>query len=253
MKLFNKDEFIANEIKFYLLKNKTKEGEKLPSERELAEIFDVQRATIRNALTVLEEEGIIEKKERSGRYMGHPRIKTNLQQIKSFSDKLNDMGIETKNKLLSFESMEVDKELSKKVKLPIGTPIYKITRVRKVMKENEKIPIAIEYAYIPEDIAPKLLKYDVEEGSLFSILINEYKVIPQKEEQTIEIVYADEFEAKNLKVDKLTALVKKSGTTYDSQGNIIQYLHSIMNKDWVEFELDRPDIESKTKEGLYGL
>ena len=49
------------------------------------------------------------------------------------------MGIETKNKLLSFESMEVDKELSKKVKLPIGTPIYKITRVRKVMKENEKI------------------------------------------------------------------------------------------------------------------
>ena len=107
MKLFNKDEFIANEIKFYLLKNKTKEGEKLPSERELAEIFDAQRATIRNALTVLEEEGIIEKKERSGRYMGHPRIKTNLQQIKSFSDKLNDMGIETKNKLLSFESMEV--------------------------------------------------------------------------------------------------------------------------------------------------
>ena len=67
MKLFNKDEFIANEIKFYLLKNKTKEGEKLPSERELAEIFDAQRATIRNALTVLEEEGIIEKKERSGR------------------------------------------------------------------------------------------------------------------------------------------------------------------------------------------
>ena len=54
MKLFNKDEFIANEIKFYLLKNKTKEGEKLPSERELAEIFDAQRATIRNALTVLE-------------------------------------------------------------------------------------------------------------------------------------------------------------------------------------------------------
>ena len=33
MKLINKDEFIANEIKFYLLKNKTKEGEKLPCHR----------------------------------------------------------------------------------------------------------------------------------------------------------------------------------------------------------------------------
>ena len=46
MKLFNKDEFIANEIKFYLLKNKTKEGEKLPSERELAEISKLTNGEI---------------------------------------------------------------------------------------------------------------------------------------------------------------------------------------------------------------
>ena len=34
MKLLHKDEFIANEIKFYFIKNKIKEGEKLPSERD---------------------------------------------------------------------------------------------------------------------------------------------------------------------------------------------------------------------------
>ena len=36
MKLMNKDEFIAYELKFYFMKNKLKEGEKLPSERDLA-------------------------------------------------------------------------------------------------------------------------------------------------------------------------------------------------------------------------
>ena len=45
MKLMNKDEFIAYELKFYFMKNKLKEGEKLPSERDLAEQFGVQRAT----------------------------------------------------------------------------------------------------------------------------------------------------------------------------------------------------------------
>ena len=33
MKLMNKDEFIAYELKFYFMKNKLKEGDKLPSER----------------------------------------------------------------------------------------------------------------------------------------------------------------------------------------------------------------------------
>ena len=36
MKLMNKDEFIAYELKFYFMKNKLKEGDKLPSERDLA-------------------------------------------------------------------------------------------------------------------------------------------------------------------------------------------------------------------------
>lgn len=81
--------------------------------------------------------------------MGHPRIKTNLQQIKSFSDKLNDMGIETKNKLLSFESMEVDKELSKSKTSNRNTYLQDY-KSQKSNERKRKIPIAIEYAYIPK-------------------------------------------------------------------------------------------------------
>ena len=92
------------------IERKYKEGDKLPSERELAEQFGVQRATIREAYHILEEEGIIEIRERSGRYMGHNRIKSNLQEIKSFKDKLNDIGLEVKNKLISFEIIELDKD-----------------------------------------------------------------------------------------------------------------------------------------------
>ena len=253
MKLLNKDEFIANEIKYMFIEKKYKEGDKLPSERELSEIYGVQRATIREAYHILEEEGIIEIRERSGRYMGHTRIKNNLQEIKSFSDKLSDIGMEVKNKLISFEIIELDKELYKKVKLPIGTSVYKITRVRKIVREEEDFPIAIEYSYIPEVIADKLLKYDLEENSLFEILKTQYGRVPKKEDQVIEIVYANEFESKTLKVDQMTALIKKHGITYDEDGNILQYLHSVMNMDWVEFEKGNKKIEEKIKEAAYGL
>lgn len=250
MKLLNKDEFIANEMRYYFIKNNIREGDKLPSEREFSEQFGVHRVTVRSAYNILGEEGVIEIREHSGRYMGHTRISTNLQQIKSFSDKMEEIGIGTENKLLAFEFIEVDKELSKKIKLPIGTPIYKITRVRKAIRGGGATPVAVEYAYIPESIAPRLIKYDLEERSLFDILINEYNKVPKQDEQMVEIVYANEFEAKTLKVDQLTALVKKSGIIYDREGNVLQYLHAVMNKEWVKFEQKNFKIEKKLNEVL---
>ena len=241
MKLLNKDELIANELKLYFIKNNIGEGEKLPSEREVAEKYGVQRATVRSAYKILEEEGIVEIRERSGRYMGHPRIVTNLNEIKSFREKVSDIGSKVENQLLSFELIEIDKDLYKKIKLPIGTEVYKITRVRKVESEKGIIPIAIEHAYVPENIAPKLIRQNLED-SLFQILREIYGIVPAKEEQLIEIVYADDFESKILKLDKMTAVAKKTGIIYDKDGNVIQYLHSIMNKEWVEF---RKEISSK--------
>lgn len=253
MKLLNKDEFIANEIKYLFIEKRYQEGDKLPSEREFAEKFGVQRATIREAYRILEEEGVIEIRERSGRYMGHTRIKSSLQEIKSFKDKLNEIGMEVKNKLISFEIIELDKELYKKVKLPIGTSMYKITRIRNVVREDGDFPIAIEYSYIPEALAEKLIKYDLEENSLFEILRTKYGLIPKKEDQMIEIVYANEFESKALRVDQMTALIKKHGITYDKDGNVLQYLYAVMNMDWVEFEKGNKEIEQKVKEAAYGL
>lgn len=247
MKLFNKDELLADELRYYFIKNQIPAGTKLPSERELAEQYGVQRATARSAYQILEGEGIIENRERSGRYMRHARIVTNLRQIRSFSDKLNHMGMQMDNKLLAFELIEVDKQLSKKIKLPIGTALSKITRVRSILLDEKPLPISIEYAYIPESAADKLMKYDLEEHSLFHILQEKYGRIPKREEQVIEIVYASEFEAKVLRVNQTTALVLKEGTTYDEEGNLLQFLHAVMNKDWVSFEQGNERIREKMR------
>ena len=50
MKLLNKDEFIANEIHYYFIKNDLQEGDKLPSERSFAEMFGVARPPLRRGL-----------------------------------------------------------------------------------------------------------------------------------------------------------------------------------------------------------
>ena len=216
MKLLNKDALIAREIKYYIMKEKLTEYMKLPAERELAERFQVQRATVRSALQMLVTEGVIEARERSGYYIRPQKIEEGLRGISSFSQK----------------ALECGKQLS---------------------NEGISLPVALDYSYIPEQIAPKLMKYNLEERSLLEILKAEYQVVPARGEQIVEIVYANQEEAKVLQVSNMTPLVKKTGITYDADEQLIEYVFSIKRKDWVVFKQCNPLIDQKLGGEQYGL
>lgn len=254
MKLLNKDELIAKEIKYMLQKDHAAEGQRLPSERELAARFGVQRATLRLALQSLEREGIVASRKGSGCYVCPARINEDMQEILSLSDRIHNMGKKLENELLSFEKIEADKDLAKKMMQPLGLKLSKITRVRSLIDSNgTPIPIGIDYAYIPEDVAPKLIQYDVEKRSLFEILKTEYGITPSSDQQWVEIVYATKFEEKYLQVSGKTPLIKKEGMTYDKDGRMIQYAKLIKNKNWIEFKQSNPIIDFKLGDAAHGL
>lgn len=60
---------VKTKIKQYVLQNDLKAGDKLPSERMLAESFNVGRNIVREALKLLSEERVIEIRERAGAYV----------------------------------------------------------------------------------------------------------------------------------------------------------------------------------------
>ena len=57
---------VVSQIKEEIKKGNLKTGEKLPSEQEMAKMFNVSRSTIREALTILRVEGIVETKKGVG-------------------------------------------------------------------------------------------------------------------------------------------------------------------------------------------
>jgi GntR family transcriptional repressor for pyruvate dehydrogenase complex len=62
-------EDIAEQLEEILTSNKSKPGEKFYSENELAAMFDVSRTTIRQALTILEIKGLIERRQGAATYL----------------------------------------------------------------------------------------------------------------------------------------------------------------------------------------
>lgn len=54
-------------------------GQRLPSERDLCETFDVSRMTVRQAITLLVDEGILERKPGSGTFVASSRVKEKMR------------------------------------------------------------------------------------------------------------------------------------------------------------------------------
>lgn len=64
LKIKRATDIIENRISNMIIKGIIKPGEKLPTEKELSEQFDVSIVTVREALRGLEVAGLIEKKRK---------------------------------------------------------------------------------------------------------------------------------------------------------------------------------------------
>lgn len=224
MKILTLSIMIANELKNMIEQENLKEGDKLPSERDLCEKLNVQRLTLRSGLRILLQEGIIVSKQRSGYYVNKPRVEKNVFHLESTSEAIFQQGLKMKMKLLHLSKMELNKYLSAHMRLSLGTKVYELQRLRYVDDE----PISLETTYIPIEIVPDLEHYDLQEQALYVILETAYDIHIDHSEQEILVSTADDFAAMSLQVAKGEQLVLQQGLAYDTKNRQIEYTESLM-------------------------
>lgn len=116
-------------ILYYILKNNLKPGDKLPSERDLAENFEINRTTLRSAISRLAKQGKLVKRNRSGIFVSENKLIRNVQDIESPSQIYNDSQYKFFSKIISLETLMANKILSKKVRSSVGYQYYSIKEI----------------------------------------------------------------------------------------------------------------------------
>jgi len=111
---------ISNWLTEMIRKGRYAAQDKLPSESNLAELFRVNRNTVRQAIADLVAKGLIQKKNGVGSFVlggSLQPVKYTLQHISSFTDEMHRMGLVPQTKLLHKSVIKAPPEVSHKLML----------------------------------------------------------------------------------------------------------------------------------------
>jgi GntR family transcriptional regulator len=223
---------LMDTIKDYITNERLAEGDKLPSERELCEIYDISRATVRQAIHELEIEGYVYIKKGIGSFVMDRRFNQEMSGLYSYTEYMKGLGKTISTKLIDFTQMKCNERLAEKMKCETGADIYRFTRVR--YADNE--PMLVVTTHLPCRRFPDLDEKRLIDGSLYSLLKDEYHVSFTTAYETLQSVSAKDNEAVLLSINKKAPCMKIDRFTFEN-GTLIEYAVGIARGDKFKYNI----------------
>lgn len=146
-------------------------GSKLPSERQLSELFSTTRITLREALGQLEDQGLIYREERRGWFVSPQRLLYNPLVRSHFHAMVSEQGRVPATEVLSARQMPASAAVCELLGLPALSSVYQIRRARRV---DGRLVLYVEH-YLNAQYFPGILGHDLTR-SLTELYASEYGI-----------------------------------------------------------------------------
>jgi len=205
-------------------------GDILPSEKELAESFNVSRNTLRKALKVLEQEELIERRHGSGTYLRNKHFQAFVTHLDSFTEIARSEGKKPTSQVLRFELQEASEEIATRLQLAVGEPVYYSKRLRHI----DDVPMQLEETWLSVNRFPDLTVNHMKK-SKFSYIEDECNVIIQGCYESFQPVLPSPDIAKMLHISVRDPIIKMETQSIDESNNPIDY--SILYTNVFEFQV----------------
>jgi GntR family transcriptional regulator len=206
----------------------------IPSEPELVASYHVSRATVRQALNELVNEGLLYRQHGKGTFVCEPRIQQALNELASLSEELKRRGKRPGGLLLVSELVRGSETVREQLKLANEDQILRLERLRTA----DGTPCAYEIDYLPYPRASGVYQRikEVAEGSLYTLMSTE-GLTPYIAEQTLKGSVSSPREAELLQIPANDAGLRSTCTTYDSTGQPIEYSETFFPAEHFSFHI----------------
>jgi DNA-binding GntR family transcriptional regulator len=105
-------------------------GSQLPTEAELCEMLSVSRTVVREALRVLEDEGLVARRHGVGTFVRNHPILKNLNFNFGITEMIESAGLKPGTSHFAIHKEPADEEKAEQLRVELGTSLVTIERVR---------------------------------------------------------------------------------------------------------------------------
>lgn len=141
---------VADAIERGIAEGRFAAGERLPSESEIAETYRVNRHTVRRALAVLAERGIVRAERGSGTYVETARLAYPLRARTRFSEIVGAGGREPRGQLIATAEEPATRELARLLEL---RPAARLIRIE-ALRFADRAPICVSTSWLSAERFP---------------------------------------------------------------------------------------------------
>jgi DNA-binding GntR family transcriptional regulator len=123
-------EIAQQELRKAIIAGTFRPGSQLPTEAELCEMLGVSRTVVREALRVLEDDGLVARRHGVGTFVRNHPILKNLNFNFGITEMIESAGLKSGTSHLALQKETADEEKAEQLRVELGTPLITVERVR---------------------------------------------------------------------------------------------------------------------------
>lgn len=222
--------------------------EKLPSEKQLGEQFDVSRVTVRRALQTLENEDYIYRRQGLGSFVKERRAAQGLVRLTDFAQDMAQAGLDASSDV----KHQAPEAPPAKVAVHLDTNDQKVMRLDR-LRLGDGRPVAFDRTWLPLFYAQLLEGHDLEQETIYHILETAYDIPILRGHYRITAANADPSVAEPLGVDEGEALLLIERLSLTEGDKRVYFQRRYYRSDRVAYELELardPERRSAAEHGM---
>lgn len=224
---------IADELRVRIEAGEYGASRLLPSEAELSSEFNASRVTVRRALEVLREDGLVDSRQGFGWFVAADPVRQPLGRLGTIESQLADEGIESARRIVDFRFLRAPA----RVRRTLG--VETVLRVRRLNLADGE-PFAIVTVWCPEEFGAELSRADVERRPFYELM----DVDLGGATQTIGASAATAPEADLLGIPLGSPVLRCERITRSNVGEPVLVSEHVFSGHLTQFVIDLPHVEA---------
>jgi GntR family transcriptional regulator len=185
---------IAHSLREQIASGALEPGERLDNQRSLAAQFGVTLMTLRQALSVLERDGLIARRHGLGTFVASPTVDYDILHLRALAGDLSAKGQEVTTRFVKSGFVQADRRAAVELRLAGRARVFALERLRLV----DGHPLSFQTSFLPAAIGEELAKADLSLTPLRHALSHKLGIDIATARETVSAVHLSRHAARQL-------------------------------------------------------